>query len=81
MKKRYPHNSDVMKAIMEVLSKEPFIKPDELYDKVKENLEGKDFDASLLNVKRLWRVYEHMVRKGMMDDVLSVVEDKKKLRY
>lgn len=75
MKKKYPHNSDIMKAIMEVLSREIFIKPDELYDKVKENLENKDFNTSLLNVKRLWRVYEQMVRKGMMNNVLSVIED------
>lgn len=78
MKKKYPHNRDIMKAIMEVLSKEILIKPSELYDKVKANLEDKDFNTSLLNVKRLWSVYEEMVRKGMICDVLLVIEDERK---
>ncbi|MDH5806704.1 MAG: hypothetical protein QXW62_02700 [Candidatus Methanomethylicaceae archaeon] len=74
MKKKYPHNSDIMKAIIEVLSKEILIKPSEFYDKVKENLENKDFNTSLLNEKRLWRVYEYMVYKGMIYDVLFVIK-------
>ncbi|RLF07016.1 MAG: hypothetical protein DRJ60_03615 [Thermoprotei archaeon] len=77
MKKRrkgYPHTSDVMEAIMEILSDEVYVKPELFYDKVKAKLEDKGFKTSYLTVKRVWRVYEEMVRKGRIYDALGVVE-------
>ena len=77
MKKRrkgYPHTSDVMEAIMELLSDEAYIKPELFYDKVKARLEDKGFITSYLTVKRVWKIYEEMVRKGKIYDVLGVVE-------
>ena len=73
-KKGYPHTSDVMEAIMEILSDEVYVKPELFYDKVKAKLEDKGFKTSYLTVKRVWRVYEEMVRKGRIYDALGVVE-------
>jgi len=76
MKRRrgYPHTSDVMEAIMDVLADEAYVRPDEFYDKVKAKLEKRGFNTSYMTVKRVWRVYEEMVRKGRIYDVLDVVE-------
>jgi len=70
----YPHVSDIMEAIMEVLAKEVYVKPDQFYDKVKAKLEDKGFNTSYVTVKRVWRAYEEMVRKGRIYDVLDVVK-------
>ncbi|RLF11079.1 MAG: hypothetical protein DRJ62_04170 [Thermoprotei archaeon] len=75
MKRRsYPHLSDIAEAIYEVLSRE-FVKPQLFYDKVKLKLEEKGFCTIHVTVKRVWRVYEDMVRRGRIYDVLGVVED------
>jgi len=77
MKKRrkgYPHTSDIMEAIMDVLAKEVYVKPEQFYDKVKAKLEDRGFNTSYMTVKRVWRAYEEMVRKGRIYDVLGVVE-------
>lgn len=73
-KKGYPHTSDVMEAIAEILSNEVYVRPELFYDKVKAKLEDKGFKTSYLTVKRVWRVYEEMVRKGRIYDVLGVME-------
>ena len=73
-KKGYPHTSDVMEAIMELLSDEAYVKPELFYDKVKAKLEDKGFITSYLTVKRVWKIYEEMVKKGKIYDVLGVIE-------
>jgi hypothetical protein len=73
-RKGYPHTSDIMEAIMDVLSKEVYVKPEQFYDKVKAKLEDRGFNTSYMTVKRVWRAYEEMVRKGRIYDVLGVVE-------
>lgn len=74
-KKGYPHNSDIAEAIMEVLAKEVYIDPGQFYDKVRSKLEAKGFETSYTTVKRVWRVYEEMVRKKRIYDVLGVVKN------
>lgn len=75
--KGYPHTSDIAEAIMEVLANEVYVKPEQFYDKVRSRLKAKGFKTSYMTVKRVWRVYEEMVRKGRIYDVLGVVEDHK----
>ena len=70
----YPHTSDVAEAIMDVLADEAYVRPYQFYDKVKAKLEGKGFNTSYVTVKRVWRVYEDIARKGRIYDVLGVVE-------
>lgn len=77
-RKGYPHTSDIMEAIIEVLADEGYMKPEHFYDKVRAKLEAKGFKTSYMTIKRVWRVYEEMVKRGRMYDVLDVVEDYKK---
>jgi len=74
-KKGYPHNSDIMEIIMEILNKEIFIKPEDFYDKVKAKLEEKGFKTSFLTTKRVWRIYEEMVKKKIIYDFLEVMKN------
>lgn len=76
MKKPYPHNQDIKEAVLEVLAKDPLVKPDEFVDRVRSRLEEKGFYAGLVTPKRVWRVYEEMVRNGDIYDYLGVVQEK-----
>ncbi len=73
-RKGYPHNSDIMEAIMDLLAKEVYVRPEQFYEKVKAKLEDEGFNTSYTTVKRVWRLYEEMVRKGRIYDALGVVE-------
>ena len=77
MKKRkpYPHNSDIADAIVSVLFNEPWIHPADFAEKVREELKKKGFYPGLVSDKRIWRIYEEMVRKGRMYDILQVVKN------
>ncbi len=74
MKKPYPKNKDVQDAIMEVLSKEIIEHPEFFPDYVYKRLEEKGFYTKLLTVKRIWKIYEEMVKKKWLYDVLDVVK-------
>jgi hypothetical protein len=74
-KKGYPHNSDIMKVIMEISNKEIFIKPEDFYDKIRAKLEEKGFKTSFLTTKRVWRIYEEMVKKKIIYDFLEVMKN------
>jgi hypothetical protein len=74
-KKGYPHNSDIMEIIMEILNKEIFIKPEDFYDKIRAKLEEKGFKTSFLTTKRVWRIYEEMVKKKIIYDFLEVMKN------
>ena len=74
VKKPYPRNEDVRRAIVEVLSRSPGIHPSELPQLVIDSLRGKGFFTGHLTVKRVWRLYEEMVREGRIPDILGVVQ-------
>ncbi|MCD6369747.1 MAG: hypothetical protein J7L38_08150 [Thermoproteales archaeon] len=81
MKKNYPRNSDLRKAILTVLSSNIFLTPDDFPEEVIKTLERNGFYTGLVNTKRIWRIYEKMVRKGEIYDILDVVtEDKERHR-
>ena len=74
LKKRpYPHNSDILNAMLRVFSREPFIKPMDFPDKVREELRKEGFYVGLVSTKRIWRIYEDAVRRGFIYDYLGVV--------
>jgi|FaiFalDrversion2_1042247.scaffolds.fasta_scaffold95074_1 hypothetical protein len=76
MKKGYPRNEDVREAIIEALSKffdHPSLFPYAVY----EILESKGFNTKYLSYKRIWRLYEEMVKKGKIYDVLNVIKENK----
>lgn len=75
-KRKYPRNDDVRSAIVEVLSRTLIPSPSEFCDEVVKVLEKKGFNCNFLNTKRIWRIYEEMVRKGLIYDVLGVVRER-----
>jgi len=75
-KKPYPKNSDIAKAILQLFSLNPLVKPEDFVDSVKSVLEMNGFYVKLVTPKRIWRTYENMVRKGQIYDYLLVVKEK-----
>lgn len=71
-KKPYPSNKDLVVAIVEAV-KLFHGHPDEFVDYVLEILENRGFDVRHVTVKRIWRLYEMLVRKGVISDKLGVV--------
>ncbi len=78
MKKPYPRNSDIGEAILRVLAEKPLIHPADLYGEVVAKLEEMGFYAGLVTEKRVWRVYEGMVKRREIYDILDVVVDGKR---
>ncbi|RLE70152.1 MAG: hypothetical protein DRJ43_02640 [Thermoprotei archaeon] len=74
MKKPYPRTSDIRQAIVETINTNPLVRPIDFCDEVREVLEEKGFCTYLLTAKRIWRVYEEMVKKGIIYDYLEVVK-------
>ncbi|MEM4443796.1 MAG: hypothetical protein QXJ21_00390 [Thermofilum sp.] len=72
-RKPYPRNSDIVEALKEVLS-EVILSPDELPQRVRARLEEKGFYAGLVSNKRVWSLYEKLVREGRLPDSLGVVQ-------
>lgn len=72
----YPRNDDIAEAILAVLSKNPLISPADFVEEVIKELKERGFYTNLVNAKRVWRIYESMVRKGTIYDVLDVVKRK-----
>ena len=49
------------------------IHPDEFPDLVLKILQEQGFDTRYITVKRIWCIYENLVRKGVIHDTLRVV--------
>jgi hypothetical protein len=73
LKKPYPRNDDIAEAILEVVGI-PTLKPEDLPDRVRRVLEERGFYTGLVTDKRVWRIYETLVRRGRIYDVLGVVQ-------
>jgi len=70
---RQPSNTDIMNAIRHIV-KDPTLKPPELYERVIDHLEENGFNTRYINERRVWRLYEYLVRKRIIHDYLGVVE-------
>ena len=75
MRRRYPSNEEVRAAVREALS-DPLITPLDLPDKVRERLRERGFEPRLVTARRVWRIYEEMVRRGVICDVLNVLAER-----
>lgn len=53
----------------------PTLKPEDLPDRVRRVLEERGFYTGLVTDKRVWRIYETLVRRGRIYDVLGVVQE------
>ena len=74
MRRRYPSNKKVCEAIREALSN-PLVTPLDLPDKVREKLREKGLEPRLVTARRVWRIYEEMVRRRVIHDVLGVLAE------
>ena len=72
-KRKYPSSRDITDAVIEASYMATGIDPDEFPDMVRRILEEKGFYTGLVNDKRIWRVYETLVRRRVIRDVLGVV--------
>ncbi len=72
-KKKYPSSRDIVETVKEAALMARGIHPDEFPDLVIQLLQEKGFDTSYVTVKRIWRVYENLVRRGVIPDTLHVV--------
>lgn len=70
---RYPHNPDIIEAILELLSRKPYVHPLDFVDEVRKVLEEKGFYTGLVTAKRIWRLYRLLVERGRIPDILGVV--------
>jgi hypothetical protein len=72
-KKPFPSSRDIVEAVKEAALIARGIHPDEFPDLVLRILEEKGFDTRFVTVKRIWRTYENLVRRGVIPDTLHVV--------
>ncbi|ABN69659.1 hypothetical protein Smar_0552 [Staphylothermus marinus F1] len=72
-KKIYPSSRDIVETVKEAAIMARGVHPDEFPDIVLRLLKEKGFDTRYVTVKRIWRVYENLVRKGVIPDTLHVV--------
>ncbi|RUM47333.1 MAG: hypothetical protein DSY37_02790 [Hyperthermus sp.] len=70
----YPTGRELAEAIVEV-SQAYNGHPDDFPQAVIEYLEGEGFDTRHVTVKRIWRIYESLVRRRVMADRLGVVQE------
>jgi len=70
--KPYPSARDVVEAVVEAVRSFSG-HPDEFPDYVLEILHERGFDIRHVTVRRIWRTYENLVRKGVISDRLGVL--------
>ena len=71
-RRRYPTSRDIVEAVVEA-SKSGIRNPHDFPDLVFRILEERGFDTTYVTIKRIWRTYESLVRRGVISDVLGVV--------
>ncbi len=70
---RFPSSRDIVEAVIEAAGRAAGIHPDDFPDLVYSVLREKGFDTRFVTVRRIWRVYESLVLRGRIRDVLGVV--------
>lgn len=70
---RYPSNRDIAEAVIEA-ARSSSIRPEDFVDIVLSILEERGFSTRFVNEKRVWRIYENLVRRRIIRDTLGVVE-------
>ncbi|WFO75402.1 hypothetical protein J4526_00390 [Desulfurococcaceae archaeon MEX13E-LK6-19] len=68
-----PSSRDIVEAVIEATSRARGIHPDEFPELVYSILEEQGFSTKYVTIKRIWRIYETLVLRGVIRDVLGVV--------
>ncbi|MEM1538211.1 MAG: hypothetical protein QXK12_05880 [Candidatus Nezhaarchaeales archaeon] len=71
----YPRNNDVKKAVLKAVTQGLAPYPQELYEEVVKILEEDGYCCMHLNVRRVWRAYEELIKEGRMNDWYGVVKN------
>ena len=71
-KKPYPTGRDIARAVVTAVATF-YGHPDDFPSFVLELLESEGFDVRHVTVKRIWRMYEELVRRRVIGDRLGVV--------
>lgn len=72
-KLKLPSNREIAEAVIEA-ARSWGGSPDDFPDAVRSLLEEWGYDTRYVNERRIWRIYETLVRRGVMRDSLGVVE-------
>ena len=72
-KEKYPSSRDIVDAVVKAVSYAHGIHPDDFPDLVYSILEDQGFSTKFVTVKRIWRTYENLVRRGVIRDILGVI--------
>lgn len=72
--RRRPTRKDLIRVIKRALTFD--VRPQDFVDLVYELLEEEGFETRFTTVKRIWYMYEYMVRKGFISDILDVVKER-----
>ena len=72
-KEKYPSSRDIVDAVVKAVSYAHGIHPDDFPDLVYSILEDQGFSTKFVTVKRIWRTYENLVRRGVIGDILGVI--------
>ena len=73
-KVKYPSSKDVVEAVIEATKMARTIHPNDFPSLALKILEDRGYNVKHVTVKRIWRTYEMLVRKGVISDVLHVVK-------
>lgn len=71
-KKPYPHQDDILEAVILVALVRPYLHPESFVEEVRKQLELRGFYAGLVTAKRVWACYANLVKRGRIPDVLNV---------
>jgi len=72
-KPKYPSNKDISEAIVRALS-HPLVDPQNFYENVLAELRSKGLYPGLVTPKRVWRIYEEMIKRKILYDIFNVVK-------
>jgi len=72
-KRKLPSTRDIAQAVAEAAMMARGLPPEEFPNVVLQLLEEQGFDTRYVTVKRIWRTYESLVRRGVIPDTLGVV--------
>jgi hypothetical protein len=71
-RKPYPTSRDVVSAVVTVLRSFQGT-PDEFPEAVLDFLSSQGFNVKFVTVRRIWRTYENLARRGVISDRLGVL--------
>ncbi len=73
-RKNYPTSKVIVETVKEAALSVRGIHPHDFPSIVLQILRDRGYDVEYVTIKRIWRIYEKLVRSGVIPDTLRVVE-------